>query len=503
MSEIAAIGVDEVACLIDFGIPTPIVLDHLAHLDRLRVMASASSETPVADHSIAAQIRRHRVTHLQCTPSMARMLLEDPHAKSALAYLKCWMMGGEALPMDLARSARKATVARLLDMYGPTETTVWSTTHELDTPSSLPKESESTVPIGRPISNTHVYVLDLRGQPVPIGAAGELYIAGDGVARGYLFRDALTEERFVPDPFGRIGMMYRTGDLARFRRDGVLEYLGRRDHQVKIRGHRVELPEIEAVIAEDASVSRCVVTVREDTPGDQRVVAYVVARGGRGRCGRLARNPAPSTSRVHGSLARGGARGASVHAQRQDRQEGTSAAAKSSSSARPGRACRAHERSGGCDRQALARSSGPRAHRRRRQLLRCRRTLAARRAFAPQAARSGGIGDADRSLSLPDHSFADPLPCRQRLVVVRAKGHRARIDPSRDEPAAPGEAGRGIGPRMSDKEVRDSDIAIVGMAARLPGARTPAEFWSNLEKGVESVRAFSDAELAAGGCIAR
>jgi natural product biosynthesis luciferase-like monooxygenase protein len=273
VAEISAIGVDEIACLIDFGIPTPVVLDHLVHLDRLRVMASASNDRLVADGSIGSEIRRHHVTHLQCTPSMARMLLEDPAAKSALSQLQCWMMGGEALPIDLARSVRMITRARLLDMYGPTETTVWSTTHEL-------RDDEASIPIGKPIANTRVYVLDARGEPVPVGAPGELCIGGDGVARGYLFRDDLTEQMFVPDPFARIGRMYRTGDVVRFRADGVLEYLGRRDQQVKIRGHRVELSEIEAIVAEDPRVRRCVVTLREDTPGDQRLVAYVVGRDG-------------------------------------------------------------------------------------------------------------------------------------------------------------------------------------------------------------------------------
>jgi natural product biosynthesis luciferase-like monooxygenase protein len=267
------IGVNEIAALIDFGIPTPLVLDHLRDLDRLREMVARrdAAVRAGADWSIAAQIRRHKVTHLQCTPSMARMLLDDPSAKAALGNVSCWMVGGEALSTDLARALRKATRATLLNMYGPTETTVWSTTHVLEA-------DEAMIPIGRPIANTQVYVLDARGEPVPPGAYGELSIAGDGVARGYLHREELTRERFVPDNFTRVGRMYRTGDLARFRDDGVLEFLGRRDEQVKIRGHRVELSEIEAAILREPSVFACVVVMREDVPGDQRIVAYVVAR---------------------------------------------------------------------------------------------------------------------------------------------------------------------------------------------------------------------------------
>jgi natural product biosynthesis luciferase-like monooxygenase protein len=277
VDEVRAIGVDEIACLIDFGIPTPVVLDHLDHLDRLRGMASSRAEGAAADHSIAAQVRRHRVTHLQCTPSMARMLLEDPAAKAALGNLQCWMIGGEALPVDLARTVRKTTRARLVNMYGPTETTIWSTTHE---PSDSLDEAmlQGSIPIGRPIANTRVYVLDARGEPAALGAPGELCIAGDGVARGYLHREELSRERFVPDHFTRTGRMYKTGDLVRYRSDGVLEYIGRRDQQVKIRGHRVELSEIEAVVAESPAIARSVAIVREDTPGDQRLVLYTVAR---------------------------------------------------------------------------------------------------------------------------------------------------------------------------------------------------------------------------------
>ncbi|HKQ67816.1 MAG TPA: MupA/Atu3671 family FMN-dependent luciferase-like monooxygenase [Polyangiaceae bacterium] len=269
VDELARIGVSEVACLIDFGIPTRLVLEHLSHLSELRELVVEKVPWAAVDHSLSAQIQRHRVTHLQSTPSMARMLLDDPGAKAALGRLSCWMIGGEALTLDLVNALRMATRASIIDMYGPTETTVWSTTHVVGI-------DESSIPIGRPIANTRVYVLDAQGEPLPAGAVGELYIAGEGVARGYLHRPELTQERFAPDPFARMGRMYRTGDLARFRYDGTLEYVGRRDHQVKIRGHRVELGEIEALTLLERNVKACVALVREDTPGDQRLVVYVV-----------------------------------------------------------------------------------------------------------------------------------------------------------------------------------------------------------------------------------
>jgi natural product biosynthesis luciferase-like monooxygenase protein len=269
IDELREIGVNEVACLIDFGVETKVALEHLAHLDALRRLAcTAHSPEDSARYGIPALVRRHSVTHLQCTPSMARMLLDDPDERAALASLRCWMVGGEALTTELARDLRSVGPADLLNMYGPTETTVWSTTHAVGA-------GEQPVPIGRPIANTRTYVLDPRGQPVARGAIGELCIGGDGVARGYLGRDELTRERFVDDRFAG-GRMYRTGDLARWTREGTLEYVGRRDQQVKIRGHRVELGEIEAAVLAEPGVTECAVTVREDVPGDQRLVAYVV-----------------------------------------------------------------------------------------------------------------------------------------------------------------------------------------------------------------------------------
>jgi len=159
----------------------------------------------------------------------------------------------------------------MINHYGPTETTVGVCTYLLSL-SDLP----NTIPIGRPIANTRIYILDCYGEPVPVGVAGELYIGGAGVARGYLNRPELTAEKFVKDPFAAEAgaRMYKTGDLGRWLPDGNIEYLGRNDDQVKIRGFRIELGEIEARLAEHAGVREAVVVAREDEPGEKRLVAY-------------------------------------------------------------------------------------------------------------------------------------------------------------------------------------------------------------------------------------
>ncbi|MBT9245747.1 LLM class flavin-dependent oxidoreductase [Gemmobacter fulvus] len=268
------IGVTEVACLIDYGIAPDVVMEGLYPLAEVLRRANAGAGPAADDFSIAAQILRHGVTHLQCTPSMARMIMLNDEAQGALASVKTLMLGGEALPGAFVSDLRKVTQARIENMYGPTETTIWSTTETA-------QGGEGVVNIGRPIANTQVYVLDGGQQPVPPGAAGELWIGGDGVTRGYWQRPDLTAERFLPDPFIRDGAcswgarMYRTGDLVRLRGDGKLDYLGRADYQVKLRGYRIELGEIEAALEAQPGVQQAVVLAREDSPGDLRLVAYI------------------------------------------------------------------------------------------------------------------------------------------------------------------------------------------------------------------------------------
>ncbi len=226
-------------------------------------------------HSIPELIRLHNVTHLQCTPSMASMLMLDEEAKSAFRNLKQLLIGGEAFPVTLAAQLREVINGDIVNMYGPTETTVWSTKYELN-------DEKQRIPIGQPIANTYIYILDDRLQPVPVGVPGELMIGGAGVTRGYLKRPELTAERFFRDSFvdEQEGRLYRTGDLARYLHDGNIEFLGRMDHQVKIRGYRIELGEIETVLSNHPKVRDSVVMAREDKPGQQRLVAYVIPRPG-------------------------------------------------------------------------------------------------------------------------------------------------------------------------------------------------------------------------------
>jgi len=275
VEQVKAIGVDEIACLIDFGAPTQAVMKALEPL--ATVVAAANKgrigDPAEGDFSAGGLIRTHGVTHLQFTPSMAAMLLMDSGAREALAGVRHLFVGGEALQAALVRELRSVTGATIENMYGPTETTVWSSTM------TVGEQSDGVVPLGKPIANTQLYVLDHALRPVPAGQPGELFIGGDGVTRGYLKRPELTAERFLPNPFTKQGRMYRTGDLVRRDENGAIQFIGRVDHQVKVRGYRIELGEIEAHLAGHPSVAEAVAIVREDQPNDVRIVAYIRPRG--------------------------------------------------------------------------------------------------------------------------------------------------------------------------------------------------------------------------------
>lgn len=221
-------------------------------------------------HALIQLISRCRVSHVVWVPSLYEAILREASG-NALDSLKVVISAGERLPISLVREHyARIPHAALVNEYGPTEATVWSAVYR-----TTPDEPGPNVPIGRPIANVQLYVLDDCMQPVPIGAEGELYIGGEGLARGYLHRPELTRERFVPHPFVPGLRVYRTGDVVRRRSDGHLEFLGRSDHQVKLRGYRIELGEIESVLASCPGVQQAAVLLREDRPGQPALVGYV------------------------------------------------------------------------------------------------------------------------------------------------------------------------------------------------------------------------------------
>ena len=284
------LGVDEIGCLIDFGVPTETTLESLDQLTALMRWSNPTRYPDAAgDRSLVAQIHRHRVDTLQCTPSMARLLAAEPRGLEALRSLDRLLLGGEAVPADLVRQiggdepatrppmTPPMTPPTITDLYGPTETTVWSTVE----PALVVGEA---VRIGRPLANTDVHVVDAKGQPQGIGVPGELWIGGAGVTRGYRGRPALTAERFVPHPTSeRPGeRLYRTGDRVVLGRDGRLGYLGRFDHQLKLAGHRIEPGEIEGCLRRLPAVADAVVTLHPGSTAEggagvaSSLVAYVV-----------------------------------------------------------------------------------------------------------------------------------------------------------------------------------------------------------------------------------
>ncbi|HWU87989.1 MAG TPA: amino acid adenylation domain-containing protein, partial [Kofleriaceae bacterium] len=221
------------------------------------------------------QVIQHEVTDLQLVPSVLALVAEEP-ALAQCTSLRRLYAGGEALRRSLVERVHARLAVELINLYGPTEATIQAVVAVVE-----PADAGAAVPIGRPIDNMRAYVLDDELAPVATGALGELYLAGDGLARGYAHRPELTSARFVPDPFSAEpgGRLYRTGDLCRWRDDGALEYLGRRDGQVKLHGLRIELGEIEAVLTQAPGVKECCVDLRDGASGDRRLIAYVVTHG--------------------------------------------------------------------------------------------------------------------------------------------------------------------------------------------------------------------------------
>ena len=401
------------------------------------------------------------------TPLAEAVLKESGVAGLGLRYL---LTGGD----KLHRVDTSGLPFRLVNHYGPTESTVVATCVEVG------RGGETNPPIGRPIWNTRAYVLDEGMAPVPIGVAGELYIGGDGLARGYLNRPELTGEKFVPDPFSQVGgeRLYRTGDLVRWLGDGTIEFLGRTDHQVKVRGFRIELGEVESVLAKHPGVKDVVVVVREEHPGDKRLVAYLVP----------------------------GSEDASLVAELRQYAKGKL----------PGHmvpsafvllAALPLSPNGKLDRRALPAPEGPGAIEGTDE---APRSEVEKRIAAVWKEVLGveRVGVRDNFFDLGGHSL---------LLLQVHKKLRAEL-PGRDlsvmdlfrystvqslaEHLSGGQAISGA--RMLERarrrrDGRSADIAVVAMAGRFPGASGVEEFWKNLRGGVESISFFSDEELRAAG----
>ncbi|HVO96042.1 MAG TPA: amino acid adenylation domain-containing protein, partial [Terriglobales bacterium] len=220
-------------------------------------------------------LKKHHVNTLWLTAALFNTVMnEEPQILSEVEQL---LIGGEALSVPhVQRGLEQLPKTKIINGYGPTENTAFTCCYAI--PYQLDARLTS-IPIGRPIANTEIYILDAHLNPAPIGVTGELHIGGDGLARGYLNRPELTQEKFIPNPFSNdsSSRLYKTGDLARYLPDGNIEFLGRVDEQVKIRGYRIELGEIEAVLGRHNEIQQAVVLAREDTPGDHRLVAYAVA----------------------------------------------------------------------------------------------------------------------------------------------------------------------------------------------------------------------------------
>ncbi|MFP2934384.1 amino acid adenylation domain-containing protein, partial [Pyxidicoccus sp. 3LG] len=269
----AHLGPDETFLLIapvSFDASTLELWGPLLHGARLVVFPPHS---PSDLKELESVVVKHGVTTLHLTSGLFNQAVD--HNLPGLRTVRQLLTGGDVVSAPHVRRVLEELRIPVTACYGPTETTLFASCHRMTDVAQV----GTSVPIGRPIGNTQVYVLDASGQPVPPGVMGELFVGGDGVARGYVEQPALTAERFVPDPFSRVpgARLYRTGDLARWRQDGVLEFLGRADAQVKVRGYRIELAEVEAALLAHPEVREAVALVRGDIPGDKRLVGYVAA----------------------------------------------------------------------------------------------------------------------------------------------------------------------------------------------------------------------------------
>jgi natural product biosynthesis luciferase-like monooxygenase protein/FkbM family methyltransferase len=272
INRLKAVGVDEVACLIDFGVEAREVISNLRHLDTLRRLSNPDESEGKAHDSIAAQVARHQVTHLLCRPAAARTLLSEPGTnESSRVTMPKLVDEVEALPLTLAWQLRATQPRDLYDLGASVETDARPAAHPA-------REFGSSVQIGRPLVDADIRILDRQFRTAPPGVQGEVYLGGPGVARGYLSRPALTAERFVPDPDGGEAgaRLYRTGNVAAYLPGGGMKFSSLPNCQVKVHGHGIEVGEIESALAGYEGLREAAFVAREDAGGERQLVAYLI-----------------------------------------------------------------------------------------------------------------------------------------------------------------------------------------------------------------------------------
>lgn len=268
LEKISEIGVDEVACLIDFGVDYDSTMKGLHNLTELKELYNSG----VRRYSIGHQIEKYGVTHIQMTPSMATLLNSGISDFSEFYSVKKILLGGERLPVALVKDLYdKLPGIEIYNMYGPTETTIWSACCKVNRDTEI-------IQVGKPVANTFIYIFDQDMRLVPAGIPGEICIGGQGVAKGYVNNPQLTKEKFIPNPFVAGTYMYRTGDFGRWTADGDIEFIGRKDEQLKIQGFRIEPGEIETALLTYVEIESAAVIAKPDAAGQNMLVCYLVAK---------------------------------------------------------------------------------------------------------------------------------------------------------------------------------------------------------------------------------
>ncbi|MEP6914510.1 MAG: amino acid adenylation domain-containing protein [Acidobacteriota bacterium] len=441
-------------------------------------LVGVSKDTALSPRDFAAELRDKQITALFLTTALFNQMARE--APGAFAPLSHVLFGGEAVDAASVRAVLSdGPPARLLHVYGPTENTTFSTWYQV---TSVAADAVS-VPIGRTIANSQTYVLEDSGTLAPSGVPGELYLGGDGLARGYFARPDLTAERFVQDPYGGASgsRLYRTGDLVRWTADGNLEFLGRVDNQVKIHGFRIELGEIETVLAGHPTVQDAVVAVREDAPGERRLVGYIVWRDG----------AAIEPGELRGYL----------KSRLPDYMVPPAFVVLPAMPLSP---------NGKVDRRALPAPYGERQV--EDAYVEPRNELESRvAAIWRDLLQLDRVGVCDNFFDLGGHSL---LLVELHRRLVEAVGPRLSVvdlfaHPTVEQlvrhlsdsaPRVPVlEAAQARAAKRGAAAAGTRGIAIVGVAGRFPGAADVDAFWTNLRDGVESIRVFSDAELREAG----